>query len=165
MIAYCNTARKVIKMDKEHDVILDSINEGVFTVDLDWRISSFNKAAERITGVSRKDAIGRSCADVFHANICEKECALKKTMETGMPVANSTAQVDFFDNRVLNLSDEELARKVLKYNIVGFSGTLFEAEQAVNASAANGTITIEIILWRNCIVISPDLILFIANTP
>ena len=36
------------------DVILDSINEGVFTVNLDWRITSFNRAAERITGISRK---------------------------------------------------------------------------------------------------------------
>ena len=40
------------------DVILDSINEGVFTVDAEWRITEFNRAAERITGVSRKGAIG-----------------------------------------------------------------------------------------------------------
>jgi len=41
--------------------ILDSVNEGVFTVDLDWRITAFNKAAERITGVSREVAIGSLC--------------------------------------------------------------------------------------------------------
>ncbi len=51
--------------------ILDSVNEGVFTVDLDWRITAFNKAAERITGVSRELAIGSPCCDVFRANICE----------------------------------------------------------------------------------------------
>ena len=34
--------------------ILDSINEGVFTVDRDWRITAFNQAAERITGVARQ---------------------------------------------------------------------------------------------------------------
>ena len=39
--------------------ILDSINEGVFTVDLDWRIISFNRAAERITGVTAEEAMGR----------------------------------------------------------------------------------------------------------
>lgn len=33
--------------------ILDAINEGVFTVDLDRRITGFNRAAERITGVRR----------------------------------------------------------------------------------------------------------------
>jgi PAS domain S-box-containing protein len=78
---------------QRQDVILDSINEGVFTVDPQWRITAFNRAAERITGVSRADAIGQSCCDVFHANICEKECALRKTFETGKPVVNATAHI------------------------------------------------------------------------
>ena len=34
--------------------ILDSITEGVFTVDSDWRITSFNRAAEKITGIPRE---------------------------------------------------------------------------------------------------------------
>ncbi len=65
------------------DVILDSIAEGVFTIDTDWRITSFNRAAEEITGTSRSDAIGRQCWDVFRASICESACALRETMETG----------------------------------------------------------------------------------
>jgi PAS domain S-box-containing protein len=75
------------------DVILDSINEGVFTVGLDWRITSFNRAAEHITGVSRNDAIGRSCSDVFHADICEKDCALRRTFVTGKSTVNATAYI------------------------------------------------------------------------
>jgi PAS domain S-box-containing protein len=77
----------------ERDVILDSINEGVFTVDMDWRITAFNRAAERITGVPRKDAIGKACCDVFHASICENDCALRRTFEIGQPVINTTAQI------------------------------------------------------------------------
>jgi len=65
------------------DVILDSIAEGVFTVDSDWRIQSFNRAAEEITGTTRSDAIGRQCWDVFRASICESACALRETMKTG----------------------------------------------------------------------------------
>jgi len=75
------------------DVILDSINEGVFTVDCDWCITTFNRAAERITGVARRQAIGRSCCEVFHANICEKDCALRRTFDTGKPVVNATAHI------------------------------------------------------------------------
>ncbi len=75
------------------DVILDSINEGVFTVGLDWRITSFNRAAEQITGVSRNDAIGRACSDVFHADICEKDCALRRTFVTGKSTVNATAYI------------------------------------------------------------------------
>ena len=78
---------------RRQDVILDSINEGVFTVDPQWRITAFNRAAERITGVARQDALGKACCDVFHANICEKDCALRKTFETGKPVVNATAHI------------------------------------------------------------------------
>lgn len=77
----------------QHDPILDSINEGVFTIDLNWRITSFNRAAEFITGVKRKEAIGLHCSDVFRANICETACALKRTMEAKKPVVNALAYV------------------------------------------------------------------------
>ncbi len=75
----------------DRDVILDSINEGVFTIGRDWRITSFNQAAQHITGVSREEAIGRLCSEVFHANICENNCALRRTFDTGEPVVNATA--------------------------------------------------------------------------
>ncbi len=72
------------------DSILESISDGVFTVDGDWRVSSFNRAAEQITGVAREDAVGRRCSDVFRASMCETECALRRTMDTGVAVANKT---------------------------------------------------------------------------
>ncbi len=75
------------------DVILDSINEGVFSVDLDWQITAFNRAAEQITGVPRQEAIGRHCCEVFRANICENDCPLKKTLASGQPVVNTTAHI------------------------------------------------------------------------
>lgn len=77
----------------DRDIILDSINEGVFTVDQSWRITAFNRAAERITGVSRSKAVGRPCCDVFHANICESDCALRQTFQTGQPVVKATAYI------------------------------------------------------------------------
>jgi PAS domain S-box-containing protein len=69
-------------------IILDSVADGVFTVDLDWKITSFNHAAEQITGVSRNAAKGRPCCDVFRASICETDCAIEKTLETGRPIVN-----------------------------------------------------------------------------
>jgi PAS domain S-box-containing protein len=70
------------------EIILDSIADGVFTVDMQWRITSFNHAAERITGVPRDEAIGERCCDVFRASICEAGCALRQTMETDQPIVN-----------------------------------------------------------------------------
>ena len=72
------------------DAILESISDGVFTVDGEWRVTSFNRAAELITGIPRAEAIGRRCSDVFRASMCETECALRRTIETGAVITNRT---------------------------------------------------------------------------
>ena len=72
------------------ETILDSIADGVFTVDVDWKITFFNRAAEKITGVPREEAVGERCCDVFRASICETDCALRHTMKTGKPVVDRT---------------------------------------------------------------------------
>lgn len=74
--------------NKDYDPILDSIADGVFTVDKDWNIMSFNKAAENITGVPRRKAIGSKCWEVFRAEICERNCLLKNTLKTNKPSVN-----------------------------------------------------------------------------
>ncbi len=79
----------------EQNIILNSIADGVFTVDQNWRITSFNRAAEKITGVSREEAVGQLCKDVLKADICEKNCCLRTTMKTGTPIINK--KVDIID--------------------------------------------------------------------
>ena len=76
-----------------HAIILDSIADGVFTVDAQWRITSFNRAAERITGVNREQAIGKPCCEVFRASICETACVLRQTLATGRPVVNKAVYI------------------------------------------------------------------------
>jgi len=70
------------------DIILESISDGVFTVDSQWRITSFNRAAENIIGLKRTEAIGKLCYEVFKSNMCEALCPLRKTMQSGKPVIN-----------------------------------------------------------------------------
>ena len=80
-------------IDDTCKVILESISDGVFTIDYNWKITSFNHAAEKITGISKKNAIGRHCWEVLHSNMCEQECTLKKTMEEGKPFINSSGYI------------------------------------------------------------------------
>ncbi|MBN1443035.1 MAG: sigma 54-interacting transcriptional regulator [Planctomycetes bacterium] len=75
------------------EAILESISDGVFTVDLQWRITSFNRAAEEITGVPRADAIGRRCAEVFRSSMCDAACALQETLRTGKPVIGKSGYI------------------------------------------------------------------------
>ena len=74
-------------------IILDSIGDGVFTVDADLIVTSFNRAAEKITGIKKEEAIGRHCWEVFRASICENRCSLKHTMSTGRPVTNQAIYI------------------------------------------------------------------------
>jgi len=86
------------------DVILDSIADGVFTVDDEWRITSFNRAAEEITGISQEDAIGQRCCDVFRASVCENECTLRQTMSTGRPIIGKPIYIVSVDGRRIPIS-------------------------------------------------------------
>jgi PAS domain S-box-containing protein len=80
-------------MSSATDSILESISDGVFTVDADWHILTFNRAAEEITGVSRKEAIGRRCSEVFRSSMCGTECALQRTLETGKPIIGKSGYI------------------------------------------------------------------------
>jgi PAS domain S-box-containing protein len=87
-----------ISKDKNLDpdvtrIILESISDGVFTVDHNWEITSFNRAAEEITGISRKEAIGRHCWEVFRSNMCEHDCALKRTMKENKSFVSTSSYI------------------------------------------------------------------------
>ena len=86
------------------EVILESISDGVFTVDHQWRITSFNRAAEAITGVARDEAVGRYCWEVFRSNMCEGDCALKRTMQEGKSFVNSSTYIVNSDKRRIPIS-------------------------------------------------------------
>ncbi|MBW2356502.1 MAG: PAS domain-containing protein, partial [Deltaproteobacteria bacterium] len=69
-------------------MILECISDGVFTIDTEKRITSFNRAAAAITGFTPQEAIGRYCFDIFRADICERDCALDRTL------AGQSAQIN-----------------------------------------------------------------------
>ncbi|MBN1883102.1 MAG: sigma 54-interacting transcriptional regulator [Deltaproteobacteria bacterium] len=75
------------------DLILDNIADGVFTVDTDWKITSFNTAAENIVGIEKSEALGRRCHDVFSASICTSRCALRHSIETGEAIIDQKIDI------------------------------------------------------------------------
>lgn len=86
------------------NIILDSIADGVFTIDGEGQITSFNRAAEEITGFKRKEAVGKYCFDVFRANICQTQCSLRETMKTGKEIINRPVNILTKDGRELPIS-------------------------------------------------------------
>ncbi len=103
--------------------ILESISDGVFTVDADWRITSFNRAAEAITGTSRRAAIGKTCSDVFRASMCEADCALRHTVNTGTPIVNKSAFIVNADGHRIPVSVSTAILRNERGRIVGGAET------------------------------------------
>lgn len=100
-------------------IILDSIADGVFTVDKDWNITSFNRAAERITGIISSQAIGQKCFDILHADICQSACAMQKTLKTGKEIIDQAVNILNREGNVLPISISTAVLKDEKGNIMG----------------------------------------------
>jgi PAS domain S-box-containing protein len=100
-------------------IILDSIADGVFTVDKDWGISSFNRAAERITGITSREAIGQKCFDILHANICQTACALRKTLKTGKEIIDQPVNILNREGKVIPVSISTAVLKDEKGDVIG----------------------------------------------
>ena len=108
-----------IKADDATAVILDSVADGVFTIDLDWKITFFNRAAEKIIGVPQDEALRRPCFEVFRADMCEGACALRETMETGRPVVNRAVYVLTADGVRLPISVSTALLKDSSGQVIG----------------------------------------------
>ncbi|MCF7848137.1 MAG: sigma 54-interacting transcriptional regulator [Kiritimatiellales bacterium] len=112
-----------IEATAKTNAILESISDGVFTVGNDWRITSFNRAAEKITGVLREEAIGRLCSEVFRSSMCEGACALRQTLETGQPFIAQSCYIVNADGKRIPASVSTAVLKDENGNIVGGAET------------------------------------------
>ncbi len=53
------------QLDLLHKSIIESVDSGILTIDLNGNIKSFNKGAEKITGFLRSEIINKKLSDVF----------------------------------------------------------------------------------------------------
>ncbi len=72
--------------------LLDNLYDGVYFVNRDRQITLWNKAAERITGFTEAEVLGKRCADnlLRHVDnrgnsLCEGACPLSYTLLDGQP--------------------------------------------------------------------------------
>jgi len=121
--------------------ILDSISEGVLTIDLNKRITSFNQAAETITGWKSGDAIGQYCFDVFRANICEKRCAVDETLEGGVETFRDLTELERLKRELIRSYTHEdiVGRHPRMKEILSFLPDIAESESTVLIEGPTGT--------------------------
>ncbi len=77
--------------DDLHRILLDNLYDGVYFVDRDRRISSWNKSAERITGYTAAEVVGKGCSEnLMHVDrdgrsLCSACCPLIESLSRGAP--------------------------------------------------------------------------------
>ncbi|EGB14944.1 putative sigma54 specific transcriptional regulator with PAS/PAC sensor [Pseudodesulfovibrio mercurii] len=86
------------------EAVFASIADGLFTVDAEWNVTYFNEAAERITGISQADALGRKCWDVFRSSLCDGQCAVKSCIRKGGRIVNKSIFIVRSDGTTLPIS-------------------------------------------------------------
>ncbi|HYS43714.1 MAG TPA: PAS domain-containing protein, partial [Geobacteraceae bacterium] len=93
-----------IEQFRHYATILDSINEGVITVDSNMIITAINRAAAKITGYSREEAIGRRCCEIFRSTVCSLTCPVRDVMDTGEAASDIEAEILTRDNAKVPVS-------------------------------------------------------------
>lgn len=78
---YKKSPRDLLREFEFSSLIYDTAPTAVFTVDNNKTITSWNKMAERITGYSAFEAVGKKC-DIFFGNYCMNSCRIPK-LKTG----------------------------------------------------------------------------------
>lgn len=95
----------VLREKQRLDAIIEQSADGVMILDSRWRITTFNKAMENLTGWPRNEAIGRPCAEVLdirnaqNVSICPNDCPLQRNPLLHNPVV---------EGRITNRDGREL---------------------------------------------------------
>jgi PAS domain S-box-containing protein len=68
--------------------LLENLGIGVFTVDIERRITSFNEAVQRLTGLKEDEVIGKKCYEIFFSDLCHGQCMYSEAVKaSGKPLA------------------------------------------------------------------------------
>jgi PAS domain S-box-containing protein len=84
--------------------VLDSIAEGVFTVDREGCVTSINRTAEHILDCAAQEVLGQQMQKHFPAEICGAASPLQETLLTGGAVRNKELAVGLTNGKTIPLS-------------------------------------------------------------
>ena len=128
-----NKRLQEIASETTTDAILESISDGVFTVDHEsWRITSFNRAAEEITGISKEDALGKLCSEVFRSSLCEENCPLRATLKSKKPIINKSCYIVNNDGKRIPISISTAVLSTENGDVIGGVETFRDLTELVS---------------------------------
>ena len=118
--------------------IIDSVGDGLFTVDRDWNIIFFSNSAGGITGVAPDKAVGRKCWEVFRTEGCAENCVLRACIDEDRKIANRIMMVVRPDGVRIPVSVSAAPLKDQDGNVIGGVETFRDISCGPAGKRANG---------------------------
>jgi PAS domain S-box-containing protein len=94
--------------------VLDNLKEGIIAHDPQRRIFFFNREAERITGYTRDEVVGRDCHEAFGAPFCGSRCAfcdqpveVAETADYALNITTKAGETRHIEMTVTRMRDSE----------------------------------------------------------
>ncbi len=84
--------------DPKTDMILNSLAEGVITVDKEFMITFINEAAEKMTGFRKNEVIGKICKNVLKPEYCPENCPIARILKFGKSIFDYDSQIECKDS-------------------------------------------------------------------
>jgi PAS domain S-box-containing protein len=120
----------MMEKDKLFQAILNSISDGVMTLDKDWRILSWNLAAERITGFGKEEVLGQECRKLFLTPLCREGCPVDKALSCGHPYSDVEVAIRNKRNEVVRLLVNAAPLYDVSGHVIGGLETFRDVSQA-----------------------------------
>jgi sigma-54 dependent transcriptional regulator, acetoin dehydrogenase operon transcriptional activator AcoR len=98
---------------------MDSVADGIFTVDRDWNIIFFSQSASDIVGVSADHAVGRKCWEVFRTEGCSEHCVLRQCIAEDRKIVGRVMIVEREDGARVPVSVSAAPLKDHAGNVIG----------------------------------------------
>ena len=80
--------------EQKKDKILNSLAEGVITVDKEFRITFINEAASLMTGFQKDEVLGKICKNVFKSDYCSENCPIARILKFGKSIFDFESQIE-----------------------------------------------------------------------
>lgn len=80
--------------EQKTDTILNSLAEGVITVDKEFKITFINEAASSMTGFQKDEVLGKICKNVFKSDYCSENCPIARILKFGKSIFDFESQIE-----------------------------------------------------------------------
>lgn len=81
-------------VEQKTGTILNSLAEGVITVDKEFKITFINEAASQMTGFQKDEVIGKVCKNVFKSEYCSENCPIARILKFGKSIFDFDSQIE-----------------------------------------------------------------------